>query len=176
MQKKQIPGGDSLDMIINSRAVNIRLYGRALQSFLEESGAMIVANKLQFETADKRVAQYGWKGLLDSDFFPYYKHLCPQGIQPEEFVKKISFTIRRGSLLSIERTDELAQMSQLRKAGEIDHTTFMEFLNSKFNANLNIPQIQQRLSVEAEQKAKLAVALGQAQHQAKEAQSHQPKR
>ena len=169
LQKKQIPGGDSLDMIINSRAVNIRLYGRALQSYLEESGAMIVANKLQFETADKRVAQYGAKGLTDADFEPYYKHLCPKGMEPEEFVKKISFTIRRGSLLSIERTDELAQMSALRKAGEIDHTSFLEFLNSKFNANLNIPLIQQRLAVEAEQKAKLALAMGQAQHQAKEA-------
>jgi hypothetical protein len=164
MQKKQIPGGDSLDMIMNSRAVNIRLFGRSLQSFLEAAGSMVVANKLQFETADKRVAQYGWKGLLDSDFYPYYKHLCPQGMEPETFVRNVSFTIRRGSLLNIERQDELGNMAQLRKAGEIDGTSFLEFLNSKFNANLDIPLIQQRLAAEQKAKAELAVAMGQAQH------------
>jgi len=168
LQKKQIPGGDSLEMIVNSRAGNIRLYGRGLQSFMEEVGVMVVSNMLQFETADKRVAQYGSKGLTDSDFHPYYKHLCPATMEPEDFVRNVSFTIRRGSLLAIERTDELAQMSQLRRAGEIDHTTFLEFLNSKFNANLNISLIQRRLDEESAKKAQMAMAMGQAAHQAKE--------
>lgn len=164
MQKKQIPGEGSLDMIMSSRAVNIRLFAMSEKSFLERCGAQIVANKLQFETADNRVRQYGWKGLTDSDFAPYYKHLAPKGMQPEEFVRNMALTIRRGSLLEFERNDELQNMASLRKAGEIDHTTFLEFLNQKFNANLNIELIQQRLQKEAQQKAMLAAAAGQAAH------------
>jgi hypothetical protein len=168
LQKKQVPGGDSLDMILNSRSTPMRLYGRGLQSFLEEAGYMVIANKLQFETASKRVAQYGWRGLTDSDFYPYYYHLCPAGMEPEQFVRNASFTIRKGSLLAIEKQEEMGVMSSLVKAGIVDSTTYLEFLNAKFQANLNIDKIKQRVALEQAQKAQAAMAMGQAQHAAKE--------
>jgi hypothetical protein len=173
--KKQVPGGDSMEMILASRSSNIRLFSRSLQSFLEDAGSMVVARKLQFETADKRISQYGWKGLTNNDFKPYYRHLCPVGMEPEEFVRKIGLTIQRGTLLSVERMDKLTLMSNLRKAGEIDHVTYLSFLNKQFNANLNIEQIGQRLAAEAASKAKSAIVVEQAKDQAKEQAKAQAK-
>ncbi len=166
--KKQVPGGDSMEMILASHSSNIRLFSRSLQSFLEDAGSMVVANKLQFETADKRIKQYGWRGLTEQDFKPYYRHLCPAGMEPEEFVRNAALTIQKGSLLSVERMDQLTLMSNLRKAGEIDSETYLSFLNRRMNANLNIAQIQQRLAKEAAQKAQMALIVGQAKEQQKE--------
>jgi hypothetical protein len=79
-QKRQVPGGDSLEMIMNSRSIPIRFMGRSLSSFLTEVGTMVMASKMQFETSKSRVAKFGVKGLTDADFRPLYGQWLDQGM------------------------------------------------------------------------------------------------
>lgn len=155
--KKQVPGGDSLDMIMNSRSTNIRLMGRSLKSFLTDVGQMSVCNFLQFSTAKARAAVYGGRGLLDSDFTPMYGQLLPQGMEPEAFVRMVNFSIRKGSLLSIEKAEEIQIAFGLRKMKDLSRSG----LYRKLDANIDVKQIEAELLEEAIINIKLAGAASQ---------------
>jgi hypothetical protein len=156
--KKQVPGGDSLDMIMNSRSTNIRLMGRSLKSFLTDVGQMSVCNILQFSTAKARAAVYGGRGLLDSDFSPMYGQLLPQGMEPETFVRMANFSIRKGSLLSIEKSEEIQIAFALRKMKDLSRKAMYR----KLDANIDVAQIEAELLEEAIVNIKLAGAASQA--------------
>ena len=125
LQKKQVPGGDSLEMIMNSRSIAVRFMGRGLHSFLTEIGAMVTANKMQFETSKTRIKKFGVKGLTDNDFEPFYGQWLTKGMEPEEFVRQVLFEIRKGSLLSIEKQDEVQYAFVLRKMGDISRKSLL---------------------------------------------------
>lgn len=151
LNKKQVPGGDSIDMIMNSKSTNLRLMGRSLKSFLTEIGNMATCNLLQFSTAKARSAKFGGKGLLDSDFTPIYGNLLPQGMKGEEFVRMCSFSIRKGSLLAIEKNDEIQVAFALRKGGDLSR----KGLYRKLDANIDYEQIHDELLEEAKEKLAL---------------------
>jgi hypothetical protein len=155
--KKQVPGGDSLDMIMNAKSTNIRFMGRSLKSFLTEIGQMTACNMMQFSSAKSRAAKYGGKGLLDSDFGPMYGNMLPAGMEPEEFVRLCSFTIRKGSLLAIEKNEELPVAFGLRKAGDLSRKGLYRKLDGNFDTKRN----EKELVEEAMQKMGIA-ALGAA--------------
>lgn len=158
LSKKQVPGGDSLDMIMSSKSTNIRLMGRSLKSFLTEIGTMVACNNLQFSTAEARAGLFGGRGLMDSDFTPMYGNLLPSGMAPEKFVRMCSFSIRKGSLLAIEKTDEVQAAFALRKSGDLS----MKGLYRKLDANIDVNQIQEELIEEAKVKLALAAAAAAA--------------
>lgn len=126
LQKKQVPGGDSLDMIMNSRSINIRLMGRELKSFLVPIGAMASCNIMQFSSARYRAGVFGGAGLMDSDFTPDYGKMLPDGMEPEEFVRRCSFSIRKGSLLAIEKSEEIQIAFALRKNRDISRKRLLK--------------------------------------------------
>ena len=157
LQKKQVPGGDSLEMIMNSRSIPIRFMGRSLSSFLTEVGTMVMASKMQFETAKSRSKKFGIKGLTDADFRPFYGQWLDQGMEPEEFVKSAVFSIRKGSLLGIEKQDELQVAFVLRKLGDLSRKGLYRKLGiSKPDQD----KIEAELLEEAKQKIMLAGAAG----------------
>jgi len=158
LNKKQVPGGDSIDMIMNSKSTNLRLMGRGLKSFLTEIGSMVTANNLQFSTARSRAARFGGKGLLDSDFTPLYGNMLPHGMRPEEFVKMACFSIRKGSLLAIEKQEELPIVFGLRKAGDLSRKNLFRKLDYNFDQKQN----EDELLEEAKIKIALAGAAGAA--------------
>ena len=155
-QKKQVPGGDSLDQIMNSRSTNIRLAGRALQAFLTECGQMAVSNYLQFADSRHRIARFGSDGLTAMDFEPLYGNMLPRGMKPESFVNKVQFTIRKGSLLTIEQQDKLQIAFGLRKAGDLSRRGLYRIMD----ANVDIKQIEAELKEEMAEKAAIAAAAG----------------
>jgi hypothetical protein len=158
LNKKQVPGGDSIDMIMNSRSTNLRLMGRSLKSFLTEIGSMTCANIMQFSTAKARAAKYGGRGLVDGDFSPLYGTMKPRGMEPEEFVRMASFTIRKGTLLKIEKNDDLPIVFGLRKGGDLSRNNVFRKLDKNFDQKQN----EQELIEEAKVKIALQGAAAQA--------------
>ena len=120
LQKKQVPGGDSLEMIMNSRSIPDSVHGPR-PAFVSSpmSAPMVTANKMQFETSTTRIKKFGVKGLTDADFEPFYGQWLNKGMEPEEFVRQAVFEIRKGSLLAIEKQDEVQVAFVLRKMGDI---------------------------------------------------------
>lgn len=161
LNKKQVPGGDSIEMILGSKSIPVRFMGRGLQSFLTESGIMLVSNWMQFSTSKSRIAKFGVKGLTDADFEPFYGQFLPKGMEPERFVKQVTFEIRKGSLLSIEKNDEIQIGLVLRKMGDISRRSLLEKLGL---SRAQIDKIESQLIEEAKQKIALAGMAGAVQH------------
>jgi hypothetical protein len=164
LQKKQVPGGDSLEMIMNSRSIPIRFMGRGLTSFCTDIGTMVAANKMQFETSKSRIAKFGVKGLTDQDFEPFYGQWLEKGMEPEKFVKQMVFSIRKGSMLAIEKQDEVQVAFAMVKLGVLSRKALYR--------KLGIPQadqdrIEKELLEEAKQKIALAGAAGALTHHRK---------
>ena len=80
---------------------------------------MVMASKMQFETSSSRVKKFGARGLTDADFRPLYGQWLDQGMEPEEFVRQAVFEIRKGSLLAIEKQEEIPIVFGMRKMGDI---------------------------------------------------------
>jgi hypothetical protein len=163
LQKKQVPGGDSLEMIMNSRSIPIRFMGRGLSSFLTEAGSQVVANEMQFSTSKSRIKLFGTKGLTDADFEYPFGQFLQKGMQPEEFVRQAVFSIRKGSLLAIEKQEEVQIAFAMVKLGVLSRKALYR--------KLGIPQaeqdrIEQELISEAKEKIALAQAAGGGQHAA----------
>ena len=163
LQKKQVPGGDSLDMIMNSRSIPIRFMGRGLYSFLTEVGGQVVANEMQFSTSKSRIKIFGTKGLTDADFEYPFGQFLEKGMEPEEFVRQAVFSIRKGSLLAIEKNEEVQIAFTMVKMGVLSRKALYR--------KLGIPQaeqdrIEKELVEEAKEKIALAQAAGAGQHAA----------
>ena len=152
LSKKQVPGGDSIDMIMNAKSTNLRLMGRSLKSFLTEIGTMVTCNNMQFSTAKSRASRFGGAGLTDGDFSPVYGNLKPHGMKDEEFVRMAGFSIRKGSLLAIEKQEELPIAFGLRKAGDLSRNNLFRRIDGNFDTKQN----EEELIEEAKQK----IALG----------------
>lgn len=160
LNKKQVPGGDSLEMIMASRSIPIRFMGRGLFSFTTEVGTQVVANAMQFSTSKSRIARFGTKGLVDSDFEPFYGQFLKKGIEPEAFVRQMTFEIRKGSLLAIENQDEIPVAIGLRKMGDLSRKGLLRKLKVK---KADIDRNEQELLEEAKEKIALAGAAGAVQ-------------
>src|SRR5208337_5011882 len=141
MSKKQVPGSDSLDTILNSRSLPIRVKSRALASFAEEGGAMVISDMLQFYSASHRVNILGAKGFSDSDFTPIYGQAVPRGMKPEEFVRKFSGVCRRDTILESQRESEKQTALVLAKLGKLSDENLFKILKPNFNFKENRDQL-----------------------------------
>lgn len=163
MQKKQIPGGDSIEKINSTRSTNIRFAGRSLQSFLTEGGTMVIARNLQFADSRHRIARFGSKGVTGSDFEPIYGNTKPKGMTGESFVSKVGFSVRKGSLLAIEKEDKVPVAFALRKQGDMSRRGLYRILDE----NIDVGKVEKELKEEAAEKIALAGAAGAIQAHAK---------
>ena len=156
--KKQVPGEGSLEMILSSRSLPVRLQSRALTSFIEDLGSMGVSNILQFYSSAHRVAILGAKGISPSDFRPIYSSVynSDSGMRPEEFVRKYQMAIRPDNTLTSQRNDKVAVAISLRKTGDLSSRGMFRVVQPGFDFDKN----QQELIAEA--KIKLAVAAANA--------------
>jgi hypothetical protein len=165
LQKKQVPGGDSLEMILNSRSIPVRYMGRGLYSFLTDTGTQVASNIMQFSTSKSRIAKFGTKGLTDADFeqpFGQWFSMA-KGMEPEQFVRQAVFSIRKGSLLAIEKNEEVQIAFSMVKMGVLSRKALYR--------KLGIPtaeqeRIEKELLEEAKEKIALAQAAGAGQHPA----------
>ena len=154
--KKQVPGMESLDKIINSRSFPVRVQSKALTQFVREIGFMGVSNILQFYSAAHRVAVLGAEGVSASDFRPIYGQSFPSGMKGEDYVRKFQFIIKPGSTLSVEKDQKIQFAFQLRKTGDLSSRGLFRVLDQNFNFEQNKEELLE------EAKLKILVAAAQA--------------
>lgn len=158
--KKQVPGSDSLETIMNSRSLPIRVESRALTSFLRDAGYMGICNILQFYSVAHRVAILGGKGLTSSDYRPIYGELRPSGMKPEDFVQKFQGVIRIGTTLASEKAEKLQIAFALRKQKDLSRRRLFHFLDQ----NIDVEQNEKELIDEAKLQILAAGAAAQLTH------------
>ena len=139
LNKKQVPGGDTLEMILSSRSLPIRLQTRALTGFVEELGYMGTADILQFYSVAHRVAILGARGISPNDYRPIYGEAFNSGagMKPEEFVRRFQFTVKPDSTLSSQRDGKVAIAMALRKQGDLSSKRMFTYIDPNFDYESN---------------------------------------
>ena len=82
-------------------------------------------------------------------------------MEPEEFVRQAIFSIRKGSLLAIEKQDEVQVAFVMRKMGDLSRKGMYRKLGVP---KADVDKIEAELLEEAKQKIALAGAAGATQH------------
>jgi hypothetical protein len=149
MRKKQIPGGDTLDQIRNSKQTPIRMQGRNIEETVDDCGAQMVPNMFQFYRGNRRVTLSGAFGQqTESTEMAWPKDLIPESADPQDFIRNFRFETMEGSLLSIQRVDKVLGLMRLRQAGDIDRKTFFKLLDKFENVYLDVNEIEKNLKQE----------------------------
>ena len=161
MSKKQVPGGDSLDMILNTRSLPIKVQTKGLAGFIEDGGSMVVSDMLQFYSLAHRVHILGAGGIAPADYRPIYGEARPEGITPEDFVRKFSGVVRRDTLLRSQKDAKIERAFLLLKMGHLSSRRFFEI------ADENFPWEQNRAELIEEAKTKMLLAAAGAAMQGK---------
>lgn len=154
LQKKQVPGKESLDTILSSRSFPVRVQSRALTSFIVRGGNLVIPTMLQFYTAAHRIHMFGARGLSSTDYLPVYGESLPGGSRGEDFVQGFDFAVRPGSTLSIDKADKVQTAFALRKLGDLSAKNLFRALDNNFNYAQNKDELIEE--------AKLKLLLGAA--------------
>ena len=162
--KKQVPGGDSLEMILSSRSLPIKVESRSLAWSIEDGGSMVIANMVQFYSANHRLAILGEKGISASDYRPIYGQSFPHSMKGEDFVRKFAGVIKRASMLQSQQ-DQLKQTALiLSKLGKLSDRNLFRILEPD---GFNFEQNQSELLEEARLKMMVGAAAAALQGRAK---------
>lgn len=153
-QKDQIPSHDTMELIQNSRSSLVRVMGRSLERFMSRAGQLVVSNMLQFYTVGHRVAILGHRGLTSNDFSPLYGSLLNQTATttPEQFVRRVQFSIRPGSALTFDQETRVQMAALLQQRGLLSANNLFRALD----ANIDLAENKRELLEEQMEKLKLA--------------------
>lgn len=154
LNKKQVPGGDSLEMILSSRSLPVKVESLSLASFIEEAGQMVTSNILQFYSARHRAEILGVKGITTSDFRPIYGSTIPDGIAPEKYVRQFQGVIRRDTMLTSQLNEKRQIAMAMNKAGKLSDQMLFRILDQ----NVDFEQNKKELVDEALLKMRVAAA------------------
>jgi len=152
VRKNQVPSGDTLDQIKDSKQTPLRLKGKNIEGFLRTLGQQTISNVFQFYSMKRRMFMVGKEALTFEDFDWNPGSVIPQGTKPEEFARRFVFLIQSGSLLNINRVERAATLQRLRMMKDIDRRTLIEGLDM----GINIPEVEMRLKKEAMDQADTA--------------------
>jgi hypothetical protein len=129
VRKKQVPGGDTLDQIRMSQQGPIRYKGRNIETCISELGQQMVPNIFQFYNSDERVKIPVPQGSA-TEFMDWKgSEMVPSNIQPAKHINKFEFTVIEGSLLGVQRVEQMMNLTKLRLSHEISRETYFEKLN-----------------------------------------------
>lgn len=162
--KKQVPGSDSLDTILSSRSLPIRVKSKSLASFVEEGGGMLVSNTLQFYPVALRVKILGMKGFSASDFRPLYGEAIPAGMRPEEFVRNFQGVVKRDSILESQKDSKKQIAMALSKLGKLSDRNLFRVLDDSFDFEANQRELIQEAKIKIVVAAAAAAAQGKTGH------------
>ncbi len=100
-KKKQVPSGDSIDVMRDTQSTGLRLEERQLEIFLRDSGKQVVSNELQFSSMDYRMQVLGEAGITREDFNKFPENMLPEDREAwPDFHRNFAMTISAGSLHS----------------------------------------------------------------------------
>jgi hypothetical protein len=127
--KKQVPGGDSLEMIMDSRSLPVKIESKALANYVEDAGWMVVSDMLQFYSVAHRVNILGPKGISSADWRPVYGSAKPVGMKSEDFVRQFQGIVRRDTLLQSQKRDKVQYAIALAKMGKLSDEMLFSILD-----------------------------------------------
>jgi hypothetical protein len=148
LKKKQVPSGETLDRIKEAQQTPLRLKGRNIEVFLRDLGSQNIYNIFQFYTAERRMQMLGNDGLTFEDFDWDPGTAIPAGVRPEDHAKAFVFMIQPGSLLNVNKIDDLMIFRALRMSGDLDRKTLFEKLNMP---GLNLDKVEAGLKREIQE-------------------------
>lgn len=129
LQKKQVPGFDTLESIKQAKQTPIRLKERNIEVFLRGMGSQNVWNIFQFYTAKRRMYMLGDKGLTFEDFDWDPGTCVPAGTRPEDHARRFQFLIKPGTLLNLDRDKKAMLFLRLRAEGDLSRKTLFAGLD-----------------------------------------------
>lgn len=150
VRKKQVPGGDTLDQIRQSQQGPIRYKGRNIETCISELGQQMVPNIFQFYNRDERVKVPMPPGSPPEFMNWNGSKMIPSNIQPAEHIKKFEFSVIEGSLLGVQRVEQMMNLTKLRLSHEISRQTYFDKLNKLGFIHLDAKHEEQLLMKEAQ--------------------------
>jgi len=156
---RQLPAAETVEAIMQAMTPMNRMRGRIMEAALRELAEMLKYNFLQFYDVKRRVSVLGPGGVVFEDFDFDPGQLVPDGEgdrykRAVKHASNFSFYITPNSMLEMALVSKKVLYLQLRRMGEIDHQSFLEMMEIP-----NIPEIDNRLSSEIDQKIQLARQL-----------------
>jgi hypothetical protein len=151
-QKKQVPSGDSLEQISQSKNTPIRLMGRNIEDFIKDLGKLFVPSALQFYSAERRYELLGAQGLLPVDYDAKQGSLVPENMTPEDYARKFRFQIEQGTLLNVQKTERINMALKLRAMRMLS----MEQTFKILDFNIDVRKNKEELLEEAKLMASVA--------------------
>jgi len=153
VQLGQLPSSETIERMMESMSLSVRLRSRVMEAFLREFAMMLLCNFFQFDTPAIRVAMFGQKGLTFDDFDHDPGTLIPDmmemGLMSADgnplprseralvFLKNFEYQISPGSLLAASEVTDKLMYLQLVRMGIMDPVTLMEKLKIP---NLGLPE------------------------------------
>lgn len=122
---------------------------------------MVISRMLQFYSVGHRVNILGSRGISASDYTPVYGSGIPEGMKPEDFVRKFSGVVRRDTLLASQKEQKQQLAVGLFKMGVLSQRNLMRALDTNFDFVANLKELLY------EARIKLLVAAAQAAIQGK---------
>ena len=151
VRKKQVPGGDTLDQIRMSQQGPIRYKGRNIETCVSELGQQMVPNIFQFYNRDERVKIPTAPGSAPEFMNWDGSKMIPANVQPEQHIRNFSFSVVEGSLLGVQRVEQMLNLVKLRQGREISRKTFFEKLDKLGFIHLDADNEEKLLQKEAQE-------------------------
>lgn len=153
---KQLPSSDSIEKMQAALTPAIRRRGRVIEAFLRQVAEQVKFNMFQFYSQKRRIQMVGENGLTFEDFDFDPGNMIP-AMNPGDdrsridraisHINSFPFYICQNSLLSIAQMSNKMLYMQLRRMGDMDHTSLLEVMDIP-----NIQQVNERLGSELDQK------------------------
>lgn len=110
MNKKQVPGGDTIQTFQDSAATIFRLDSRHIEPFMRAAGNQFVSNIFQYWSRSQRMWMLGKDGITWEDFDFSAGSMVPWSAVKEDHYKKFPVRIAAGSMHG-GKTDRDKQLS-----------------------------------------------------------------
>ena len=140
----QIPSAETVEKIMESMSLSVRLRSRVMETFLREFAMMAASNFFQFYTLPQRIAVLGPSGMTFDDFDFDPGTLIPDMIdiigadekgnplpryeRARTFLRYFTYHVAPGSLLAASEITRKLLYLQLFRAGMVDMWTLAEVL------------------------------------------------
>jgi hypothetical protein len=145
LNKKQVPGGDTLERIQFAKTTPIRFKSANVETAVDEIGDLWTATALQFYDAQRRMEALGLDGLTKEDIDDRPGSLIPEGIDSEAYVRKFRFECERGSLFNFQRQDKIQIAGMLRKNRDLSRKKLFSILDWNINEEENDAELMEEM-------------------------------
>lgn len=125
-QKKQVPGGDTLEQIRDAQGGPIRLEGRYIEASLRNAGEIGISHIIQYFPRKQRYWILGEDGITWDDYTWDPTNMVPANHAKDTFWKNFSVLISPGSLHGANKDRDQVKAMNLFRAGALSLETLLK--------------------------------------------------